>query len=488
MSNQCYINFHLKINFRKVQDLLTTNSIYQDIFQSLGHLLNLLVTLVSRDLANPFSKAHAWVDSLCEQERGKSNDCLIALFYCTEDTKDECLKLLDKLSIKFLKLLSIKNSTESENVEKLLQILEVLKGVFATDCPLLYAWFVTVPGQSLIQPLIAWLVRYGVTSSVANSLSMFRALQSGVGLLQKMLYLNPVLQEKFCRVLYDTLLEFKSRCMSGYLKYIINQLVVVDETVNFTFKLKEVNDDIIVSTHQIQLRLTSTISDLIKTIKKFRTSLFSPVPVQIVSEEKSSKHTSPSFVSSSSSTKSSYASNPLLFTGNMAIAKRRSQQTSESKVKQIIPRAPTSYDSIAVDFFAKGISDNVLPADLKVSQILQALQEKGELSQTPTLLYNIFNPSYHKSTVFKEEIDWSQQKPMLSVFERFAEIGGLTLLLPNYQDNNSNQVGLLLKIISLPGYSQVFLRDVVKAQLLLRSVMGVKETKLGRKSSRIAMF
>ena len=478
-----------------------SDTIHHNLFQSLGQLLNLLVSLVSRDLTGLFSDAHAWIDSLSGNEAVTSHTCSIALLHCTEESKDKCMELLDRLCAEFLKLISMTHSTEFENVEKLLKILEIWRGVFATQCSILHEWFSTEKGQSFMQPLISWLVRYGLNSSVTNSLSMFRALQSAVNLLQKMLYLNPVLQEKFCRVLYATLQEYKTACMSGYLKYIINQLVVVDDTINFTFQMKDVGKDLIVNTHQIQLRLTSTVGDLAKTIKKFRNSLFSPVPVQIVNEERekslSSKSSPPSSSSSlKTSTKPSpsmtYANNPLLFTGNMALVKRKSQHYHQQQKQQSmdfsklkpIPNTSQAIDSVDVQFFAKNISNNVLPSDLKISQILQVMHERRQLTSTPTLLYNIFNPAYHTATVFDEDaIDWSQQTPMMSVFERFAEIGGLPLLLPSNHDHSNSHVGLLLKIVSLPGFSQVFLRDVVKAQLLLRSMMGVKETKFGRKKN-----
>ena len=187
-----------------------------------------------------------------------------------------------------------------------------------------------------------------------------------------------------------------------------------------------------------------------------------------------------------------YANNPLLFTGNMALVKRKSQHYHQQQKQQSmdfskmkpIPNTSQAIDSVDVQFFAKNISNNVLPSDLKISQILQVMHERRQLTSTPTLLYNIFNPAYHTATVFDEDaIDWSQQTPMMSVFERFAEIGGLPLLLPSNHDHSNSHVGLLLKIVSLPGFSQVFLRDVVKAQLLLRSMMGVKETKFGRKKN-----
>ena len=476
-----------------------SNTVHQNLFQSLGQLLNLLVNLVSRDLTSLFSDAHAWIDSLCKKEAVASRACSIALLHCTEESKDDCMKLLNKLCSEFLKLLSTAQSTEFENVEKLLKILDIWKGVFTTQCSILHAWFLTEKGQSFMQPLLSWLIRYGLNSSVSNSLSMFRALQRAVNLLQKMLYLNPVLQEKFCTVLYATLQEYKSPHMSGYLKYILNQLVVVDETINFTFQMKDVGEEVVVNTHQIQLRLTSTIGDIAKTIKKFRNSLFSPVPVQIVSDEKSSSSKSSPSSSASSSSASSLSKSssnpssslviPLLFTGNAAVVKRKSkqqkQQQQQPDFSKVTPMTvPESLDTVAVQFFAKNISNNVLPSDLKISQILQVIHERGQLTSTPTLLYNIFNRNHHKTTVFDEEeeaIDWSKQKPMMSVFERFAEIGGLPLLLPNHHEHSSSHVGLLLKIVSLPGFSQVFLGDVIKAQLLLRSVMGVKETKLGRK-------
>ena len=426
--------------------------------------------------------AHAWIDTLDgNHASGEGRDCVTVLFYCHKSNKDNCFELLDRLVEKLLQLLARGDSTKSTNVDNVLKILDILKGVFTVDISILRSWFLTEQGHRMVKPLLSWLVGYGITNPVANSLLMFRALQSAVELLQKMLYLNPVLQDKFCVVLYETLVEFKTPWMSGYLKYIIHQLVLVDEVLYFTFDFEQEGQ--VTNTHQIQVKLTTSIRSLVGNIKNFRTALFAPVPVQIVSEDKKQPPTTStsSTTLSTSSTKGSYASNPLLFTGNMALMKRRPQVNEAAKAKP--PTRRTAFnDSITVNFFTRAISDNVIPHDVKICQILQALYERGELTRNPTLLYDMVSVTQEKPPVFVEKLDWTTQKPMLSVFQRFADIGGLALLLPAHSSSNhGNHISLLSKIISLPGYSQVFLKDVLKAQLLLRSVMGVKETKQGRK-------
>uniref|UniRef100_A0A7M5TZX2 UBC core domain-containing protein n=2 Tax=Clytia hemisphaerica TaxID=252671 RepID=A0A7M5TZX2_9CNID len=480
----------------KIQELLTnenpTQKLHKTLAASLGQLLNILVSLTpSNEFTQLIAKAENWMHCRDEKESeqaGHRNDCLSALYCCTKENRDQCYSLMDNLAKTFLSILANPNSTANvAGIEKMMDILKIWRSLFLLDSLILRAWFLTNQGQSFIQPLLKWIIKYGNENPASNSLSMFRVLQAGVGLFQKILYLNPALQETFCKLLFETLQDFKTPYMCGFLKYIIHQLVVIDDTVTFTFKMRN-PVSMFQSSHQIQLRLSYSVGDIVQTILKFRNTLFSSSSA--TQEELKEK----SEASSSSSKPANidpltYANDPVLYAGTAALSKRKTRNSDSTKSTKSKSLRITADANLTVNFYLPEISDSALPTTLKISQILQCLYEQGKLCSSPTLLYSISNNNDVKSPVVPDN-NLLKQTSMLTVLERFARLGGLPLLLP-YQASASatasNHISLFSKILPLPGYADVFLRDGMKAELLLRLMLGVKETKLGQQISSLVV-
>jgi len=407
-------------------------------------------------------------------------------------------------------MLSSKDSASAlYNAPKLLDILNILSCTVLVDGGLPRSWFMTECGQSFWRPLLLWLIDYGNDQLTSNSLFMFRALQTSVALFQKVLYLNPPLQDVFCRLLYEILEQHnkKSSYMSGYLKYILHQLIIVDDKVTFNFK-NLYPMSMFQKSHQIQLPLSSTFGDILEVLLKFKYLIFLPynnnssdtaettniVATANETHESTKKKVSAKTLPPPPIAEHSYASDPVLYSGNVAVSKRKLRhpehkpsQSESSSNTGALPRPATMDPNLTMNFYISQIMGHPIPPAMKVGQVLQILYEIGDLNSTPTLLYSVGKgPDSEVAPACFALSMIMTQNSIMTLFERFALMGGLSLLLPP-QENRScltgpiNSVSLFTKLISLPGYAKVFLQDRIKAELLLRLMLGVKETKDGRK-------
>lgn len=402
----------------------------------------------------------------------------ITMFCCSAESRNNCFTVLDGLACHIHRLLiaSNRHADSLKYVENLNSILNIFcTAVSYNKNTELQKWFVTEIGQSFWEPLISFLSSSGYELA-GNSLPMHQLLKKTIDLFKKILYLNPKNQDVFCKILFNVLSESNKRTkfMSGYLKYILHRLVISEETVTVNFTSRS-SAYTLQHSHETQLRLSSTIGEITQTLLKYRNS------AMLNSSSKSAESgDTPSGVPKTEKYPDGMSEYEYVYQiGNAAVSKRKSKSKSETKHPSKNKSGTVGSASINVDFFLPEVVSQALPLTMTIGQILHLLHATEQLKDSLTLEYTICSS---KSKVSNHVVSSCLQEhpSMPSMLERFATNGGLPLLT-SCDTSSPNYINLFSLILPLPGLANVFLKDRMKAELLLRLMLGVKETRTGRK-------
>lgn len=493
----CHRNISIALfqlfSFSRLKELLTSDlcNTNKSLFVSLGQLLNTLESITSCGFASFYVKAQESLETIKRCDVVDKSDEIVlqaVMFCCCPDSRDDCFSLLDYLARHFCSLLKSKKQTTdcSQYMRKLLSLLNIFCTVVSYEKnTVLRKWFYTEIGRSFWEPLMTFLTNSG-HELAGNSLLMHQFLRQTILLFKKVLYLNPETQEEFCKILFKVLSESnaRSKFMSGYLKFILHRLVISEETVTVNFKPRS-NSYALQHSHETQLRLSSTIGEITHTLLKYRNPVWGGAQsnnrVENGGDEAASSGTSKVEKNLDSGPLSEYEY--VFQIGNAAVSKRKSKYKSDSSKHSSSGKSGKSVTvptaSITVDFFLPEAVSQALPLTMTIGQILHLLHSAEQLRDVLTLEYTI---SSSKSKIVNYDVfNFMQEHPsMPSMLERFATNGGLPLLTC-CDTGSQSYIKLFSLILPLPGFASVFLKDRTKAELLLRLMLGVKETQTGRK-------
>ena len=373
---------------------------------------------------------------------------------------DKTYEFLGKLSRYFADILS-QPIVDSTNVKSACMILSCLCK-FSSANNGLSVWFYSNDGRLFWKQLLQYTLSQHINSRVL--LHMYKLQQQTIQFFHNILYLNKENMHYFCKVLIDVLYWTKQHnlAMSGYLKQVIMHLVIAEDTIVVHFKPKW-NMYILQNTGKFHFRITETLNEIEQTLFKIKSSA--------VTENKVPKTDNNKMVD--------LLNEQVLQSGKLAIFKRQPKSMIEPTEKS----SSALDEQLGFDFFQSDISNQPLPKKLSIGQILQLLHEKDPifLDSPPLIEYCV---RYGKSNDDVNSIENNallSTAPFSTMLEMFANFGGLSLLSPKVEDNHQSFVKLFSLILPLPGFSSVFLEDRTKAEFMLRLMMGVMETKAGRK-------
>ena len=332
-------------------------------------------------------------------------------------------------------------------------------------------WFIAEHNKSFWKPLLKVLCH---EDPLISNVIKFDLQNASLSFFKTCLYLNQSNQKFFCEIIIDILKEQKQReaAMNGYMKYLLLQLIISEELVEVYFQSK-LSMYILQNKHRFPLPVTSLLGDLEEKIKGTYTyqSRMEKCYVQNPTKSKDAVN--------ENSNMEEWGD--CMFEASKAAVLKRQQksQKTESSKEKLVNVIGEPY----IAFYVTELSDKPIPKNVKLGQILQKLHDKNpEILLAPPLLeYKVsFQKSNDKSKAMEnsELLDVNMYPTALATF---AELEGLPYLAHQTQNNTMSYINLFSSILPLPGFHQVFLKDRYKAELLLRLVMGVKETKSGRK-------
>ena len=455
-------------------------------FIYLGRFLKLLVMIKPEIFMKYLVVAEKVLEKLSIASEGTTKDdnkALLSIVFC-ENKNDETVQrnistLLDNLSSLVCTIITRTKRNMDDVCNRNLKVICSLVSVFnlftlsGND---IYTWFSTDSGRKFWKPLVHFVC--GTQSSGGNSLQLFTLQRETISLFHEILYLNPTNQEFFCKLLINLLEEVKAkkRSMTGYMKLMVLQLVIAEDTITVHFKSK-CEMYILQNTHRLNMRITATLNEIEQTLLKIRGSVY----------DNTAKTEKEKVSSSNDNNLPAGLTEYMLQTGKMAAFKRQNRTKPEAKHAEK-PKS-TANNQLLIEFFLADLSDKPLPKTLQFGQVLQLLYDKDpELLLKPPLLE--YSVSY-AATNSKEGGEFSGREIletpcMCTMLETFAHLGGLPLLTAHisdrHEDYNDSYIALFSMILPLPGFSRILLKDRTKAEFLLRLMVGVKETKAGRKS------
>ena len=349
-------------------------------------------------------------------------------------------------------------------------------------------WFIVEHNKSFWRPLLKVLCH---EDPLISNVIKFDLQNASLSFFKTCLYLNQPNQKFFCEIIIDILKEQKQRepAMNGYMKYLLLQLIISEELVEVYIQSK-LSMYILQNKHRFPLPVTSLLGDLEEKIKG--TYTYQPrVEKCYVQNPAKSKET----VNENSNMEEW---GDCMFEASKAAVLKRQQKCQKKE-----PSKEKSVNVIGepyIAFYVTELSDKPIPKNVKLGQILQKLHDKNPeiLSIPPLLEYKVSFQKSNDKTKASDVLDanlyrkYNESKAMENselldvnmyptALATFAELEGLPYLAHQTQNNTMSYINLFSSILPLPGFHQVFLKDRYKAELLLRLVMGIKETKSGRK-------
>ncbi|XP_065681736.1 uncharacterized protein LOC100214758 isoform X1 [Hydra vulgaris] len=447
----------------ELEKFILNNSIHHSNISYVGQLLQIIIHSKQDFFFKYLQIADTFLNSfkINETQFVKALDIIIFAYQSNipivhENTYD----LLGKISKYFVSILS-QPITGLANIKSACIILKCFcKFSLANNG--ISAWFYSNNGRLFWKELLLYTLSPHINGSIL--LNMYKLQQQTLKFFHSILYLNKQNMDYFCKILIDVLLWTKdhNRTMSGYLKQIIIDLVIAEDTVTVHFRSKW-NTYILQNTHKLHFRITASLNEIEVNFFKMKSSS--------VTDDKQSNRTDNNKLSD-------LLNAQVMQSGKLAIFKRQPKSTTV-EVEQL---KPNSDEQLGIDFFQPFISNQPLPKALTIGQILQLLHEKDSsiLDSPPLLEYCVkYEKSSDKANP-KENDTLLLTAPFSTMLEIFANLGGLSLLSPAADVNHNPFVKLFSLIIPLPGFSSVFLEDRIKAEFMLRLMMGVKETKAGQ--------
>ena len=472
-----------------MEELLLQKELYHSTFIFLCRFLHILILLKPAILSTFISHAEEKLSSLPESsaEFLQSQKTLLTPVFCynteNKDVKEQCIHYFNGISTLLCDILnginkSISNATD-RNLSSIISILCIFRTCFSTSGDIT-SWFSTDIARQFWKPLVRVVSKNDVM--ISNALQTYTIQHRTISLFQNILYLNPMNQEYFSQLLIELLTENKQRqsAINGYMKLLLLQLVIAEDTIIVRFKSKS-KMYILQNTHKIHVRITATLNEIEQTLLKIRGSL------NMGSNGKSNGEKPATAVTQSDSlntTSNSDLPGYMLNAGAMAVSKRKPKSKPDAKASN----TTETNGKLAIDFYLSALSDKPLPKDIQFGQILQLLYEKDSdyLKKSPLLEYGISNGKegdMQKDNNLNNEL--KNAPSLCTMLETFSKHDGLSFLTSQFgsqrASSSTNYLTLFSMILPLPGFSKVFLKDRIKAEYLLRLMLGIKETKSGRK-------
>ena len=471
-----------------MKDCMTIQPVQENTFAYLGKFLGYLISK-SSDQLNELIGSMVTDLKQIDYDIVENHKSLMTIALCHNRNSRVVLEseagflsvLSERISLHLSKI--SQGELEDKDARSLIWLLDTLLAMFYNGNEII-RWFESKPGHQFWEPLIRHLCSVSKKHCLSSRyLKLIYSLQRRTVLLfSKILYLSPTNQHLFCDLLVSILRDLQPVLHSnGFLRYLILKLVISEGTLMVHFRNK-CDVYILQNTHSLNLRLSAELQEIEHNLLTGRGAVMATKPGSKFVSAAEPHEVDP--VTGEDKTNWDWT-DYVVQAGKYATLKRqaKTRATKDTQSKKKVQVGP----EFSTEFYLKALSDEPLPKSLQFSQLLNLIYEKDPsmLLYPPVLEYTISSGSKQKDSA-KESSKWQESSlaHMPSILEIFASKGGLPLLTTLNSKASSTSfdyVVLLSKLLLLPNFSNVFLKDRVKAELLLRLMLGVRETAAGRK-------
>lgn len=473
-----------------MEELLLKRDTNQSSLTHLGKFLALMISIDPEIFTTYFEVANHRLENCHDNEsQTQTMGALIAVVACydseIDDIRVKCTEFLGRLSDllcseidKIERLNNIANNNES--LSTICWVVSIFSYFFMCEFNI-SSWFTRESGRKFWEPLIRFVCKY---DSIKTKCLLIFTLQSMViSVFREILYMTPQNQEYFCKLIIKLLTDGDVNGLNGYMKLLLLQLVIAEDTITVHFRSRS-DSYILQNTHGIHLRITTSLNEIEQTLLAIRSEMLGTNSKGKIDKLENATSVADSMPGADLMPDSDLA-DYVLQTGSSSAAKRKPKAKPDASSSQ--KTKDNALVNLSIEFYLPELSDSPLDKKLKFGQILQLLYEKSPdlLNSPPLLLYSLTNKNLKKPNETLPNESFLQVPPLCTMLGNFAKQGGLPLLTSHLENEEcsgeSSYIVLFSLIMPLPGFPRVFLQDRIKAELLLRLMLGVKETKSGRK-------
>jgi len=467
---------------RTLSNLITSKDIDDKLMQHLGLVLY-LITNIKPSLSTVYlEQARKITTANVENLVERKDVSIIFAAMCCYNESDECTKnellIIVNFACQLLKQIFVSNQTSAQpkcvpkqHIESILVIFKLFESLDHVSSEIFH-WFVSEHDKSFWKPLLENLC-FANYSSATHCSTMFSIQMLTISLFRRFLYLNHSNQSIFSTICSE-LLHCYSECSldttvnysNSFIKLILLQLVICEENVTVFFESRH-SIRTILSKHKCQIPLSATLTDLENKIKS---------SIQYANKETINNSSKENTQEDNPNASMGTLSDCIVEAGKAAVLKRSQKLKKETATQDKLMR------DAEIQFYISKVSAQPLPKKLMIGQMLQRLHEidPTDLLTPPLLEYRV---SCKKPTIKVEEEDTNLLETSFypTTLHTFASLNHLPLLATLMVNEKADRCKrLFCLILPLPGFSKVFLQDRAKAELLLRIMLGVKQTKNGQ--------